>query len=62
MHPACSANRRLAAFDQNVALVSRGASTAVVVPARCYGAQVAAALGDADGARARLKVVLEETL
>jgi predicted ATPase len=52
----------LAAFDQNVALVRRGASTAVLVPARCYGAQVAAALGDADGARARLKDVLEEAL
>jgi predicted ATPase len=52
----------LVALDQSVALARRGASTAVLVPARCYGAQVAAALGDADGAKARLTDVLEEAL
>jgi ATP/maltotriose-dependent transcriptional regulator MalT len=52
----------LAAFDQSVVLARRGASTAVLIPARCYGAQVAAALGDADGAKARLREVLEEAL
>jgi ATP/maltotriose-dependent transcriptional regulator MalT len=52
----------LAAFDQVVALAELGASTAVLIAARCYGAQIAAALGDADGARARLKDVLQEAL
>jgi predicted ATPase/class 3 adenylate cyclase len=52
----------LAALDQSVALTKRGANTAVLVPARCFGAQVAAVLGDADGAKARLTDVLEEAL
>jgi hypothetical protein len=52
----------LAALDQSVEMVRRGASTAVVPQALCYGAQVAAALGDADGARARLKDAIEESL
>jgi hypothetical protein len=44
----------LAALDQSVALARRGASTIVLPQALCHGAQAAAALGDADGARARL--------
>jgi hypothetical protein len=52
----------LAALDQSVAIIRRGASTAVLVAALCYAAQAAAALGDADGARARLKDVLQEAL
>jgi predicted ATPase len=52
----------LATFDQVAVLVERGASPGVVPQARCYGAQAAAALGDADGARARLKDALHEAL
>jgi predicted ATPase len=52
----------LAAFDQVAVLNKRGASPGVVLPARCYAAQAAAELGDADGATARLKDVLEEAL
>jgi hypothetical protein len=52
----------LAAFDQVVVLAKCGASPAVLVPARCYGAQAAAALGDAGGARARLKDAMTEAL
>jgi hypothetical protein len=55
-------NDSLAAFDQCAVLVGRGASPGVVPQALCYGAQAAAALGDADGARARLKSALEEAL
>jgi hypothetical protein len=52
----------LAAFDQSVALARRGASTIARPSALGYGARAAAALGDADGARARLKDALEESL
>jgi predicted ATPase len=52
----------LAAFDQSVALARRGASTLPLAVALSYGAQVAASLGDADGARARLKDALEESI
>jgi predicted ATPase len=52
----------LAAFDQSVALARRGASTLPLAVALSYGAQVAASLGDADGARARLRDALEECL
>jgi hypothetical protein len=52
----------LAAFEQVVVLVRRGANPGVVLPARCFAAQLAAALGDADGATTRLKDVLDEAL
>jgi predicted ATPase len=52
----------LAAFDQVAALADRGASTALALPARCYGAQLAAALGDTEGARVRLKEALDQAL
>jgi predicted ATPase len=52
----------LAAYDQSVALTRRGASTIALATALCFGAQVAASLGDADGARARLTDALEESL
>jgi ATP/maltotriose-dependent transcriptional regulator MalT len=52
----------LAAFDQSVALARRGASTLPLAVALSYGAQVATALGDADGACARLKDALEQSL
>jgi ATP/maltotriose-dependent transcriptional regulator MalT len=50
----------LAAFDRCVALARRGASTVSLATALCYAAQAAASLGDADGARARLRDALEE--
>jgi hypothetical protein len=50
----------LAALDQSVALARHGARTVVLATALSYGAQAAAALGDADGARARLRDALEE--
>jgi hypothetical protein len=50
----------LAALDQSVALARGGASTIVLPQALFFGAQVAAALSDADGARARLRDALEE--
>jgi ATP/maltotriose-dependent transcriptional regulator MalT len=51
----------LAALDQSVALAKRGAaSTVVLATALSYAAQAAAALGEADGARARLRDALEE--
>jgi hypothetical protein len=52
----------LAAFDQSVLLVRRGASTIILATALSYGAQAAASLGDADGASARLRDALEESL
>jgi predicted ATPase len=48
----------LAAFDQSVVLVRRGASTIILATALSYGAQAAASLGDADGASARLRDAL----
>jgi hypothetical protein len=50
----------LAAFDQSVALARRGAGTMVLPSALLHGAWAAASLGDADGARARLRNALEE--
>jgi predicted ATPase len=50
----------LAAFDRSVALTRRGASTLTLAIALSHGAREAAALGDADGARVRLKDALEE--
>jgi predicted ATPase len=50
----------LAAFDQSVLLARRGAGTIVLPQALSYGAQAAASLGHADGARARLRDALEE--
>jgi ATP/maltotriose-dependent transcriptional regulator MalT len=52
----------LAAFDRCVALARRGAQPIALPSALCFGAQVAAALGDADGARARLRDALEECI
>jgi predicted ATPase len=52
----------LASFDQSVALARGGASTLTLATALCHAAQAAAALGDADGARGRLKDALEECL
>jgi predicted ATPase/class 3 adenylate cyclase len=52
----------VAAFDQVVALAKGGASGALLLEAQCYGAQLAAALGDADGARVRLKEALDHAL
>jgi len=52
----------LAAFDRCVALARRGAGTVSLATALCYAAQAAASLGDADGARARLRDALEECL
>jgi predicted ATPase len=49
----------LAAFDRSVALARGGASTLTLVIALSHGAREVAALGDADGARARLKDALE---
>jgi hypothetical protein len=45
-----------------VALARRGASTIVLPQALCYAARATAALGDADGAKARLRDALEEAL
>jgi predicted ATPase len=50
----------LAALDRSVVLGRRGASTIAGPSALCYGARAAASLGDADGARARLRDALEE--
>jgi hypothetical protein len=52
----------LAALDQSVVLARRGASTIALANALGHGAQVAAALGDVEGAKARLKDALEESL
>jgi predicted ATPase len=52
----------LAALDRSVALARRGAGTLVLAAALSYGAQVAASLGDPDGARARLKEAVEESI
>jgi predicted ATPase len=52
----------LAAFDQSVVLARRGASTSVLPVALSCGAQAAAALGDVDGASARLRDALEDRL
>jgi hypothetical protein len=52
----------LAALDRSVALARRGASTIALPSALTYAARAAAALGDADGARARLGDALEESL
>jgi predicted ATPase len=49
----------LVAFDQSVVVVGRGASTAALPTALAFGAWAAAALGDADGATARIKDALE---
>jgi hypothetical protein len=54
-------DQALASLDQVVALERSGASF-VVPQARCYAAQVAAFLGDADGATARLRGVIEESI
>jgi predicted ATPase len=54
------ADEALAAFDQSVALARHGARTVVLATALSYAAQAAAALGDTDGARARLRDALEE--
>jgi predicted ATPase len=48
----------LAAFDESVALARRGAGTLALATALCHGARAAASLGDADGARARLRDAL----
>jgi ATP/maltotriose-dependent transcriptional regulator MalT len=55
-------DKALVAFDQVALLAKQGASPGVLLPARCFAAQVTAALGDADGATARLKDVLDEAL
>jgi predicted ATPase/class 3 adenylate cyclase len=52
----------LAALDQSVALTRGGAGTVALTTALSYAAQAAASLGDADGASARLKDALEESL
>jgi hypothetical protein len=52
----------LTSFDQVEVLAKRGASPAVLLPARCYAAQAAAEVGDADGATARIKDVLEDAI
>jgi hypothetical protein len=55
-------DQALAAFDRSVALVKHGANPGVIPQALCYGAQAAAALGDAEGAKARLEDALDEAL
>jgi hypothetical protein len=52
----------LAAYDQSVALARRGAGTFVLATALSHGARLAASLGDPDGATARLKDALEESV
>jgi predicted ATPase len=52
----------LAAIDRGVALARGGASTILLPQALCFGALAAAALGDADGATARLRDSLEEAI
>jgi predicted ATPase/class 3 adenylate cyclase len=52
----------LAALDRSVSLARHGASTIALATALSYAGQVTASLGDADGARARLKDALEESL
>jgi hypothetical protein len=54
-------DQALAALDQSVALARLGAST-IGPQAQCYASQVAATLGDADGATARLRDVVEESI
>jgi predicted ATPase len=50
----------LAALDQSVALARRGAGTIALPIALTFAALAAASLGDADGARARLRAAVEE--
>jgi hypothetical protein len=52
----------LAALDRSVELARGGASTFLLPQALSFAASVAAALGDADGARARLRDALEECI
>jgi predicted ATPase len=52
----------LGAFDQSVVLARCGAGTIALPNALTFGAHAAAALGDVDGARARLNDALEECL
>jgi hypothetical protein len=54
-HPA----EAVAAFDQSVTVVRRGASTAALPTALSFGAWAAAALGDSNAATSRLKDALE---
>jgi predicted ATPase/class 3 adenylate cyclase len=50
------------AFDRHVALARRGASSSALAVTLSLGARVAASLGDADGAKARLREALEESI
>jgi predicted ATPase/class 3 adenylate cyclase len=52
----------IAAFDRCVALSGGAVSTSVLAPALSFGARVAASLGDAQGAKGRLKKALEESI
>jgi predicted ATPase len=52
----------LAAYDQSVALARRSAGTFPLTTALSHGARLAASLGDPDGATARLKDALEESV
>jgi predicted ATPase/class 3 adenylate cyclase len=51
----------LSAFDRCVALCRRGAVTTGLALALSHGARVAASLGDAEGAKSRLRDALEES-
>jgi predicted ATPase len=52
----------IAACDRCVALARRGANTGALAVALSLGAQVAASQGDADGAKARLRDAIEESM
>jgi hypothetical protein len=52
----------IAAFDRHVALARRAANTNTLALAMSFGARVAASLGDAEGAKTRLREGLEESI
>jgi tetratricopeptide (TPR) repeat protein len=52
----------IAAFDRHIALARRAANTNTLALAMSFGARVAASLGNAEGARTRLREALEESI
>jgi hypothetical protein len=55
-------NEAIVAFDRNLAMARRAASTMNLPSALSHGARVAASLGDAEGAKTRLRDALEESI
>jgi predicted ATPase/class 3 adenylate cyclase len=52
----------LAAFDRHLTMARRAANTGVLPVALSYGARVAASVGDAQGAKFKLREALEESI